>query len=88
MGKNNAPFPYLKREGSVKAKNLRTIIKGVNHLVVMVSSQGYNSIKERSDSEAIALEALFRDPKLSDVAEALALEFVCRKLGIPYDPDK
>jgi hypothetical protein len=87
MGKNNAPFPYLKREGTVKAKNLRTIIKGVNHLVVMVSSQGYNSTKERADSEAIALEALFRDPKLKDIAEELALELVCKKLGIQYNPD-
>lgn len=87
MGKVTAPYPYLKREGSVKAKNLRTIIKGVNHLVVMMSSQGYNSTKERADSEAIALEALFRDPKLQDVAEALAAEHLCKRLGIPYSPD-
>ena len=87
MCKNTAPYPYLKREGTVKTKNLRTLIKGDNHLVVMMSSQGYDSTKARAKSEAIALEALFRDPKLKDVSEALALEFACKRLGIPYAPD-
>lgn len=87
MGKNTAPYPYLKREGTVKDKNLRTLIKGTNHLVEMMSSQNYNSTKARAESEAIALEALFRDPKLADTADSLALEWVCRKLGVPYAPD-